>query len=56
MMGGEGGEDKGDPNNITIIDQSKSAFGGGGLGATLGPGLSQGLASILGAAFGLPPP
>ena len=49
--GGGGGGD--DTQNVTIIDQSRSAFGGGGLGKSIGPGLAAGIAKIFGATFGI---
>ena len=51
--GGGDGSGGGGKANITIIDQSRSAFGGGGLGSSVGPGISLALSKALGRAFGV---
>ena len=40
------------PPPIVVIDQSKSAFGGGGVGGALGPGISAAIAGALSRSFG----
>ena len=45
------GKKKG-PANIVVIDQSRSAFSGGGMGGMVGSGITSSISGVLARAFG----
>ena len=52
---GAAGAGAGGKANVVIIDQSRSAFGGGGMGGMTGQGISATISGVLARAFGFDP-